>query len=55
MVSAEDRDELREASELIVRVIERHRGEDLRALSIFTSALQELRVGARYLAATDPD
>lgn len=51
MVSEEDHAELAEAAELLRHVIERHRDEDLRVLSIFTTALQEIRVGERYLDA----
>lgn len=51
MVSEQDREELAQAAELLTHVIERHRSEDLRAISIFTSALQDIRVGERYLDA----
>lgn len=51
MVSEEDHEELAKAAELLRHVIERHRNEDLRVLSIFNSALQEIRVGERYLNA----
>ncbi|GAA5121540.1 hypothetical protein GCM10025762_42350 [Haloechinothrix salitolerans] len=49
MVSEQDREELAHAAELLTHVIERHRSEDLRAVSIFTSALQEIKIGQRYL------
>lgn len=45
----EDRQQLAQATELLRSVIERHRNEDLRAISIFSSAIQEIRVGQRYL------
>lgn len=51
MVSREDTEQLAWATELIRDVIARHRGEDLRAVSIFTEAIQDLRIGMRYLAA----
>ncbi|MPY99293.1 MAG: hypothetical protein GEU97_15075 [Actinophytocola sp.] len=51
MVSEQDRAELAQAAELLTHVIERHRSEDLRAVSIFNSALQDIRVGQRYLDA----
>ncbi|MGH3433342.1 MAG: hypothetical protein ACRDQB_10965 [Thermocrispum sp.] len=53
MVSEQDHEELTKAAELLTQVIERHRSEDLRVLSIFNSALQEIRVGERYLAANE--
>lgn len=49
METAEDRRQLALATEMINCVIERHRGEDLRALTRLTSAIQDIRVGARYL------
>jgi hypothetical protein len=52
MVSEEDHEELAKAAELLTHVIERHRSEDLRVLSIFHAALQEIRVGERYLEAS---
>lgn len=52
MVSEEDHRELAQAVELLTHVIERHRSEDLRVLSILNAALQEIRVGERYLAAS---
>lgn len=51
MVSEQDRQELAHATELLTQVIERHRDEDLRVLSIFNAAIQEIRVGERYLQA----
>lgn len=54
MVSEEDRQQLTRATELLMDVIERHRGEDLRTLSIFNAAIQEIRIGARYLGAATP-
>lgn len=51
MVSEEDHQKLAHATELLMDVIERHRGEDLRMLSIFNSAIQEIRIGERYLGA----
>lgn len=52
MVSDEDREQLARATELLLGVIERHRSEDLRALSVFNAAIQDIRIGARYLGAT---
>lgn len=54
MVSEEDHEELARAAELLTHVIERHRSEDLRVLSIFNSALQDIKVGERYLDAGTP-
>lgn len=51
MVSEEDHEELERATELLKHVIERHRGDDLRVVGIFNSAIQEIRVGERYLGA----
>lgn len=51
MVSEQDREELAQAAELLTHVMERHRSEDLRAVSIFNAALQDIRVGQRYLDA----
>ncbi|WP_157362305.1 hypothetical protein [Haloechinothrix halophila] len=51
MVSEQDREELAQAAELLTHVIERHRSEDLRAISVFNAALQDIRVGQRYLDA----
>lgn len=50
MVSEQDREELSRATELLTHVIERHRSEDLRVLSVLNSAIQDIRVGERYLA-----
>lgn len=52
MVSDQDREQLALATELVLAVIERHRNEDLRMLSIFNAAVQDIRVGERYLRAT---
>jgi hypothetical protein len=49
MVSERDHEDLARAAELLRNVIERHRSEDMRVLSIFSSALQDIRVGERYL------
>lgn len=54
MVSDEDHEQLSRATELLLGVLERHRHEDLRAVSLLTSAIQEIRVGERYLGATAP-
>lgn len=51
MVSQEDQEQLDRAAELLRDVIARHRGEDLRAVAIFTEAIQEIRIGTRYLGA----
>lgn len=51
MVSQEDREQLDRATELLLEVIARHRGEDLRVVSIFNEAIQDIRVGTRYLGA----
>ncbi|MGH3516639.1 MAG: hypothetical protein ACRDQ7_04355 [Haloechinothrix sp.] len=51
MVSDEDHEQLARATELLLHVIERHRNEDLRVLSIFNSAIQDIRIGERYLSA----
>lgn len=55
MVSQEDHDQLARAAQLLMAVIERHRSADLRVLSIFNSAIQDIRVGERYLASTGPN
>lgn len=52
MVSKEDHDQLAHATLLLRTVMERHRNEDLRALTLFISALREIQVGERYLAHT---
>lgn len=52
MRSEEDHVELEQAKELITHVIERHRSEDLRVLALFSAALNDLRVGERYLEAS---
>lgn len=39
MVSQEDQEQLDRAAELLRDVIARHRGEDLRAVAIFTEAI----------------
>lgn len=51
MVSQQDREQLERATELLLDVVARHRGEDLRAIAIFNEAIQEIRVAARYLDA----
>ena len=45
----EDHEKLARATELLLDVIARHRGGDLRAITIFNSAIQAIRVGERYL------
>jgi hypothetical protein len=54
MVTSEDHELLARAAELISGVMERHRGEDLRALTIFNSVVHDLRVAERYLGAVKP-
>lgn len=54
MVSDRDREQLDRAAELLIDVIARHRGEDLRAVGILTEAIQQIRVGTRYLRAFPP-
>lgn len=54
MVSQEDQEQLERAAELLLDVIARHRGEDLRAVTIFHDAIQDIRIGRRYLAAFVP-
>ncbi|MGH3859742.1 hypothetical protein [Actinokineospora sp.] len=49
MTSQEDHEQLAQATELLTMVMERHRHEDLRALTLFTSAITDIRVGERYL------
>lgn len=51
MVSQQDTEQLNQAAELLRDVIARHRGEDLRAVTVFTEAIQDIRVGMRYLGA----
>ncbi|MGH3449845.1 MAG: hypothetical protein ACRDQW_03785 [Haloechinothrix sp.] len=51
MVSEEDHEQLARATELLLDVIERHRNEDLRVLSIVSSAIQDIRIAERYLGA----
>jgi hypothetical protein len=51
MMSQEDRELLGRAIELVHEVIARHRDEDLRAVSILVEAVQDIRVGTRYLDA----
>lgn len=50
----DDHAELAQAADLIAGVMERHRGEDLRVVALFSAALQDIRIGERYLAAADP-
>lgn len=52
MVTREDREQLAQATELLLHVMERHRDEDLRVVSLFTAAIQDIRVGTKYLSAT---
>lgn len=51
-MSEQDREELAHATELLTQVIERHRSEDLRVLSVLNSAIQDIRIGERYLTAS---
>lgn len=51
MVSAEDHAQLERAAELVLHVMQRHRSGDLRAVTIFHSVLQEIKVAERYLRA----
>lgn len=51
MVNREDQEQLDLATELLLDVIARHRGEDLRAITVFVEAIRDIRVGAHYLAA----
>ena len=53
MVSGQDREQLNQATELLLDVIARHRGGDLRALTVLNGAIQDIRVGTRYLVAFD--
>lgn len=52
MVSEEDHEQLTKATELVRSVIERHRGEDLRAVSLLISAIRDIVVSERYLNST---
>lgn len=54
MVSQEDHEQLDRAAELLRDVIARHRGEDLRAITILTEAIHDIRIGVRYLSAFTP-
>lgn len=54
MVTPEEHAQLAQATELITNVLERHRHEDLRALALLNSAIQDIRVGERYLDAAGP-
>lgn len=49
MVSHEDHEQLAQATELLRHVIERHRSEDLRVLTLFNDAIRDIRVGQQYL------
>lgn len=51
-VTTQDREELTRAAALLRDVIARHRGEDLRVISILTDAIQGIHVGTRYLGAS---
>lgn len=53
MVSEEDHRKLAQAAELLMDVIDRHRGDDLRMLSILNAAIQDIRIGERYLGAAN--
>jgi len=54
MVTREDQEQLGRAIELVQDVVSRHRDEDLRAVSILIEAVQDIRVGTRYLDAFTP-
>jgi hypothetical protein len=54
MLSQADREQLARATEQLLEVIARHRGEDLRAISILTEAIHSIRTGSRYLADFNP-
>jgi len=54
MVSNEDHEQLDRATQLLQDVIARHRGEDLRAITMLTEAIRDIRVSTRYLSATEP-
>lgn len=45
----EDQQKLARASELLRDVFGRHRSEDLRMLSLFSAAIQDIWIGERYL------
>ncbi|MGH3950996.1 MAG: hypothetical protein ACRDSE_18085 [Pseudonocardiaceae bacterium] len=49
MVSQEDHERLAQATELLKMVMERHRHEDMRVLTLLTSAIRDICVGERYL------
>jgi hypothetical protein len=51
MATGEDHEQLARAAELLEGVIERHRSEDLRVISILTAAIQGIQVTERYLGA----
>lgn len=51
MVTQEDQEHLNQATQLLRDVIARHRGQDLRAVTILTEAIHDIRIGARYLGA----
>lgn len=57
MVSPEDRSQLERAAQLLRDVISRHRGDDLRAITLLTEAIQDIRVPERlrpaYVAPLD--
>lgn len=53
MVSEKDQQQLARATELLMDVIGGHRGEDLRMLSVLSAAIQDIRIGERYLKATN--
>lgn len=49
MMNEQDQRQLNLATELVLDVVARHRGEDLRALMIFSEVVQGIRVATRYL------
>ncbi|MDV6010982.1 hypothetical protein [Haloechinothrix sp. LS1_15] len=52
VILPEDARALAAADDAINELLERHRSQDQRMLSLFCQALSNLRVGARYLAET---
>ncbi len=54
MFSQKDHDMLAQAAQLLADVIARHRDADLRAITILNAAVQDIRVGERYLRAAGP-
>lgn len=51
MLSQQDQKQLKDATQLLLDVIARHRGEDLRAVAIVNEAIHDIRVATRYLGA----